>query len=88
MEIVDLFTQPNIYQLPEKFELFEALGYYKRILSYDLFIFMGLQTLLLLRDKIYKNQRRLCSGKIFVNPRDNPAGENNIMCIRDILLEL
>ena len=46
---------------------------------------MGLQTLLLLRDKIYKKQGRLCSGKIFVSPRDNPAGENNIMCIREIL---
>ena len=30
MEIVDLFTQPNLYQLPEKFELFKASGYYKR----------------------------------------------------------
>ena len=29
MEIVDLFTQPNLYQLPEKFEPFKASGYYK-----------------------------------------------------------
>ena len=29
IEIVDLFIQPNLYQLPEKFELFKASGYYK-----------------------------------------------------------
>ena len=85
MEIEDLFAQPNLYQLPEKFELFKASGYYK---GYYLMICLSLWAFkILLRDKIHKNQGRLCSGKIFVSPRDNPAGENNIMCIREILLQ-